>query len=289
MKYLLLSFLALAGFNIFIFGSMARAAPQDSLHQYFLDVGQGDSTLLVLPGQGDKTIKILIDAGNPRSILHSLYDVLPPTDRYIDVLLLTHAQQDHFGGFIDVIKNFKVGIFIWNGREGTASSWQTLRELMRDKDIREVILKEGDRLTYKESVIEFLAPNAQLLASKEINDSALVAKLYSENSKTLFTADIGYKGLNPEKYLINNHDIDADILKVGHHGSRFSTSEQFLSAVSPFISVIGVGESNRYGHPTKEVIGRLGNISSSIYRTDKDKTVHLRIKDGLIEVLKSPD
>lgn len=290
MKFLLSTFLALIGFNIFVWNSVLSAAPAaDRLNLYFLDVGQGDSALIKLPGEDGRSVKIMIDGGSGKQTLSSLYNALPATERYVDLLILTHPQLDHFGGFIDVLKRFEVGAFIHNGREGTSAGWKELKRLLKDKHIKTVVLKEGDIINYQNSNLKFLSPNDKFLKSKELNDTPLVAVLESEGSKTLFTADIGFKDMNVEEYLIKKYsnEINADILKIAHHGSKFSSSSQFIRAVSPEVSIVSAGERNRYGHPTKEALSRVASIDDSLYRTDEDGTVHLRVKDGIIEVLKA--
>lgn len=286
MKYLLLTFSALIGFNIFIWSSIyGTLGLADKTHLYFLDVGQGDSALIKLAGD-KRAVKIMVDGGPGKATLASLYEALPPTDKYIDLLIATHPQLDHFGGFIDVLERFEVGAFIENGLDGTASGWRELEELLEKKNIKRIVLKAGDTIRYENSLIRILAPAGKLLKSRQLNDTPLVMLLESEGSKTLFTADIGFKDMNVEGYLMKNYssEIDADILKVGHHGSKYSSSEKFIRAVSPEISIVSAGDKNRYGHPTKEALSRIGNIDESIYRTDKNGTIHLVIDEGIIEV-----
>ena len=286
MKYLSLIFLVLIGFNLFVFSSIYEAKHRnDKLDIYFLDVGQGDGALIKLPGGA----KVMMDGGPGKQTLVSLYNALPATDRYIDLLILSHPQLDHFGGFIDILKRFKVGAFIYTGRDGASAAWQTLKDILKEQNIKTIVLKEGDSIMQGESIIKFLSPNSQFLSSKELNNTTLVAVLESEGSKTLFTADIGYKDMNAEGYLIKNHseEIDADILKIAHHGSKYSSSEQFIRVVSPKVSVVSAGEKNRYGHPTKEAIAVVSAADSSLYRTDTDGTIHVNIDGGLIKIYKN--
>lgn len=286
MKSLLLICLALVGFNILAYNAIfAIARNASSLNLYFLDVGQGDSALIKLPGGA----KMMVDGGPGKQTLASLYSSLSTTDRYIDLLILSHPQLDHFGGFIDILGRFKVGAFIYNGRDGTAAAWPALMEILKEQKIKTIILKEGDSIDYNGSHLKFLSPNSQFIKSKELNDTVLVARLDSEKSSTLFTGDIGFKKPDAESYLIKNYleDIDVDILKVAHHGSKTSSSDAFLKAVSPRVSVISVGVRNTYGHPTKEAMNRILAIGSSSYRTDQDGTMHVSVKDGVVDVYKA--
>ncbi len=276
MKYLSSIYLVLIIFNVFVWYWALQGREDQTLNLYFLNVGQGDGSLVMLPGK----VKILIDGGPGKEILNPLSKVLSPTDRYIDLVLLSHPQLDHFSGLIPVLERYRVGAFIYNGREGTASAWKDLVRVLAEKKIKTVVLKEGSRIKYEDNDIQFLSPSNNFLGSKELNDATLVAELTSESSKTLFTADIGFK---VENYLTNNYETDIDILKVAHHGSKYSSGLSFLNKATPKISVIQVGRNN-YGHPTKEALGRLSSVGSSIYRNDLNGTVHLRVKDGLISV-----
>ena len=284
MKFLLSICLVLIGFNIFVYNAIsayANSAPY--LDLYFLDVGQGDSELAILPGPDGEKIKVLIDGGPGRATLGALSKVIPATDRYIDLIILSHDSLDHFGGLIDILGRYKVGALLWTGRSGTANAWADFERAVKESEVRTIILKEGDNITYKDSRFDVLMPNKAFLNSKEPNDAMLVLRLESEGSRTLFTGDIGYKTMNPEKYLVDEYDIDIDILKVGHHGSKYSSSAEFMAEASPRVSIVEVGK-NSYGHPTKEAMARVADIGSSIYRTDLDGTVHIRLKDGIINV-----
>ena len=275
MKSLSLIFLVLIGFNIFVWYHVLVGG-QDDLDLYFLDVGQGDSSLVVLP----EGAKVLIDGGPDKSVLFPLSEALPKTDRYIDLVVLSHAQLDHFGGLYDVIERYKIGAFVTTGREGESEAWNDFLKLLEKKNIQVVLLGAGDSIAYKENRFSVMSPNKDFLNNEEINESSLVLLLESENSKSLFTGDIGFE---TENFLIDTYDMDIDVLKVPHHGSRFSSGINFLREATPAVSVIGVG-NNRFGHPTEAALSRLAAIGSSIYRTDKDGTVHLEINNGIIGV-----
>lgn len=275
MKYSLLIFLVLIGFNVFVWQSVA-GGERNGLDIYFLNVGQGDSQFIKLPDGVD----ILIDGGPNKSVLFELAKVIPKTDKYIDLVILTHPQLDHFGGLYDVINRYKIGAFVFSGRDGEGEAWNEFREMLGAKGVNIVEVGAGDLIRYKEDSLLILSPNDEFFVKEEINESSLVALLASENSKTLFTGDIGFE---TENYLVEKYDLDVDVLKVPHHGSRFSSGIKFLEEVTPRVSVIGVGDNN-YGHPTEAALTRLKTIGSSIYRTDKNGTVRVEIKDGILTV-----
>ena len=273
MKYSSLIFLVLIGFNLFVW-YYVLTGEQDDLDIYFLDVGQGDSELVILPGD----VRVLIDGGPDKSVLFELSQILPKTDRYIDLVVMTHAQLDHFGGLYDVVDRYKVGAFISTGREGESEAWKEFEELLQEKKIPVILLGAGDGIRYKDSNFIVLSPDQALLNNQEINESSLVVELFSEGAKSLFTGDVGFE---TENFLADTYDIDTDILKVPHHGSRFSSGLNFLMEATPAVSIIEVGK-NSFGHPTEAALSRLRSAGSSIYRTDEDGTVHLEINDGVV-------
>jgi len=247
---------------------------------YFLDVGQGDSELVLLPGG----VKVLIDGGPPNSrILGNLEKILLPTDRYIDLVMMSHPQLDHFGGLIDVFKRYRVGAFLANGRKGEAQAFADLEKIIEENDVKTVVLAKNDAIRYENNYFKIISPDKSTLQAKELNDTALVAELTSNNSKTLFTGDIGVK---IEEELLEVFNSPIDILKVAHHGSKYSSFGGFLKILNPKVAVIEVGK-NSYGHPTAEVLKRLEGVGSKIFRTDLDGIIELIVDGQTIKVLKN--
>ena len=273
-------FVVLVILDVFVFWQIKRlSAAEDDLKIYFLDVGQGDSALVILPGGA----KVLIDGGPPNGkFLENLSKILPPTERYIDLVMLSHAQLDHFGGLIEVLKRYRVGAFLDNGRPGEIKVYSDLAGAIKENSIQHIVLGAEDKIHYQNSHINILSPDVEFLKSKELNDTAIVAELLSNNAKILFTGDIGF---DVEQALVKNYSLSADILKVAHHGSKYSSSASFLDAVRPKIAAIGVGK-NSYGHPTKETLSRLASIGGKIYRTDKDGTIEILIGGGRARIFK---
>lgn len=277
---LILSFLAI--FDFLIWGLIVFWPINENLEVYFLDVGQGDSQLVVLPGN----VKILIDGGPDNRVLNELASVLRPTDRYIDLVVLSHPQADHFAGLIDVLKRYSVGAFISNGQNGKANSFNDLENVIRKNGVKAVILAEKDKINYRDNYLDILSPSKDLLSSAEPNDAGLVMRLASNGARTLFTADIGK---NIEKELVQKYgrELDVDVLKVGHHGSKFSSSEEFLAALTPKVAVVEVGRKNQYRHPTEEALGRLAAAGAKIFRTDKNGTIKLTADGNEIKMFSS--
>jgi competence protein ComEC len=279
MRFWSLSFLVLIGFNFFVWHQIFSASAPKTVF-YFLDVGQGDSELIDFAGK----VQLLVDGGPDKKALFELANALPAGDRYLDLVAITHPQKDHFGGLYEILGRYRVGAILLSGREGQGSAWEALKNLIEQKKIPVVFLGAGDRIQYRQHRVMVLAPDGELLQDKEINNSSLVFKIESQGVKALLTGDIAAKA---ENYLVDKADINVDLLKVPHHGSKTSSSPRFVSAVSPAVSVIGVGEKNIYGHPHNLVLQRLEAAGSRIYRTDRQGTIKITAQDGIMEIFPS--
>ncbi|MFA5386160.1 MAG: MBL fold metallo-hydrolase [Candidatus Paceibacterota bacterium] len=269
----------LAVFDAFVWWQIIFNAPQkDKSDIYFLNVGQGDGELAVLDGN----IKVLIDGGPNNSVPGELDKGLRSTDRYIDLVVLSHPQTDHFMGLVDVFKRYNVGAFIFSGRETENASFKELENIIKRRNVQVVILEEGDRIKHLQEEFVVLAPDKNSLESSNVNDTTLVLQLISQKLKILFTGDA--EG-NIEKDLVAKYgnNLRSDILKVAHHGSKYSSSDDFLRIIDPKISVIEVGK-NSYGHPTPETLSRLANVGSQIFTTLQNGTVRVTLKDGKVYV-----
>ncbi len=245
-----------------------------NLELYFLSVGQGDSQLINFPGG----VQILVDGGPDAKVLNELARAMPEMDRRIELVIATHPELDHFGGLIDVLENYEVGVVITNGRQGTAKAYLDFEKVIAEKQIPVTRLFAGDKITYESAELEILWPTVAAARGKKTNESGIVFMLKNGGLRALYTADIGFE---TEEALRRKYDLDADILKVGHHGSKYSSDKKFLEEVSPAISVIGVGK-NSYGHPTGAALGRLADVRSQIFRTDNFGTIKLVFADSFL-------
>lgn len=270
--------ISLVVLDAFIWFHVFAGGPNKNTEIYALDVGQGDSELVILPGN----VKVLIDGGPNNKVLDHLSLIFSATDRYIDLVILSHPETDHFTGLIDIFKRYKVGAFISSGRIGKAKSFNDLTRAVDKNGALSAVLAEGDKIKYAENNLNILSPSENLLQSKETNDSTLVVKLDSRNVKALFTGDIDSK---IEEELAKKYDLDVDILKVAHHGSKFSASQKFMEATTPKIALIEVGKNN-YGHPTSQALNALASVGAQIFRTDNDGIVKLIAGDSKIDIFK---
>jgi len=231
----------------------------------FLDVGQGDAIFIQSPTGN----QFLIDSGNGINILTKLSEVLPFFDRSIDAVLATHPDQDHIGGFPDVLKFYKVQKYFQNGAEyNTATAKEVLKDIDTEK-IENITLCRGEILDIGGGAyMEILWPLTcdKNKKSSDTNSDSIVAKLVYGGNSILLTGDAPQK---TEKSLIilDSFSLKSDILKVGHHGSKNSSSEDFLRAVSSTDAVISVGLKNSYGHPSIEIVDGLKNLGERISET----------------------
>jgi beta-lactamase superfamily II metal-dependent hydrolase len=258
-----------------IFNSAAKTA-----EAYFLNVGQGDSELVVF----QNGVKMLVDAGPDSKAEKEIEKKFSSSNRYIDLAVITHPQMDHFGGLLEVLKYYKVGAIIFNGRQSDLSVWRDLMAQIKQNNISLVALSAGDGIKYLDNEVKILSPNADFIQSAELNDTALVASVRTHNWRLILTSDIG---ANNEYYLIKNYPADklkSDILKIAHHGSKYSLSEAFYKIVNPKVAVIEVG-INTYGHPSKEVLDSLKSLNIPTYNTLLNGTIKIFTGGGGLRLL----
>lgn len=247
---------------------------------YFLDVGQGDAILVVSP----ENIKILTDAGFNSRVRQNLEKILSPASRYLDLAVISHPQLDHFGGFRELLRSYEFGAFLWNGREAegeAAAEWQELKTEIQKRGIPLIAVGGGDKIKIGEWQGKIISPDAELVRSGELNDTALVEFWQTPTFNFLLTGDIGAE---VEKYLLPKQRQKVDILKVAHHGSKYSSTAEFLNLIQPRLAVISVGRSNRYGHPAPETLKRLRERGATIFRTDENGTVSIIAENNKLRV-----
>jgi len=239
-----------------------------NLEIYYFDVGQADSIFIK---NNDYTM--LIDAGNNEDGNH-LVNYLKNDIKLsnIDVVIGTHPHEDHIGGLDDVINGFDVGKIYLPDAISTSKTFEDLIDSIEKKSYK-------INVPIEDEVFELGDMNFKVLYSgsdeSDLNNTSIVLKMNFGNTSYLFTGDATSK---TEKKLLDK-DIKADVLKVGHHGSSYSTSDTFLNKVNPKYAVIQVGDNNSYNHPTKETLDKLNKNGIKIYRTDIDGTIKL-VSDG---------
>lgn len=246
------------------------SAPQSDLLVAFLDVGQGDAIYIKSPAGND----MLIDGGKENArVLSALSEVMPATDRRIDVVLATHADADHIGGLPEVLRRFSVGAVVLSGNESETGIWNEFENVAIDEPDGEIVYaRKGTIVDLGGGVtFEVLFPDRDPTLF-ETNLSSIVGILRYGSTTALLTGD------SPdeiEKYLIDREGtkLDVDILKLGHHGSDTSSSEGFISVTTPMYAIVSAGRGNPYGHPTREVTERVFDAGGCLLRTDESGTI----------------
>lgn len=249
-------------------------ASEDELVAHFIDVGQGDANFIELPN-GDT---MLIDAGESyeSDTVIDYIENLGYTD--IDYVIGTHPHTDHIGGLADVINTFNVTSIYMPKAVSTSKTYENLLETIKDKGLSIHTGKAGVEVLSEDNLsIEMLAPNAEKYSS--MNNYSIVLKITYGNISFLYTGDA--EALSEKEITA---DVEADVLKVGHHGSDTSSSDDFLARVNPSYAIISVGANNSYNHPSSSTIEKLEKYTNNIYRTDLNGSIIVK-SDGInIEV-----
>lgn len=253
---------------------------------YFLDVGQGDSTII----RTAKNKTIVIDGGEgEKSGFDYGKNVLFPFlinkgVRKIDFLIFSHFDSDHCGGLIYLLENIKVEKILIGKQFEKNENFEYIVNLANKKHIKIIELQAGNKINIeKNSSLEILWPSvAEKISENAINNNSLVCKFVYKNFSMLLTGDI--ESIAEEKLLgkyKNTNRLNANILKIAHHGSKTSSIQEFLNEVNPKIALIGVGRKNKFGHPNQEVLERLKEKGIQIYRTDQNGEIQIIVKNNL--------
>ncbi len=246
----------------------------------FFDVGQGDAIFIENAGN-----QILIDGGPSDRILSKLGRAMPFWDGSIDFLILTHPHADHVTGLMEVLKRYDVGMVLESGAEYGTPEYKEWHELIQKRKVPVAIARTGQKIAVGSGVtLDILSPLENYVGAslKNPHDANIVGRVTHGQNSILLMGDaersieqrLLFESLN-SKFII----LDSDVLKVGHHGSKTSSSAEFLAVVRPKIAVIQVGRKNRYGHPAQEVLDRLAAVGAKILRNDLEGDIRVE-SDG---------
>lgn len=263
--------------SVFAFSTSSVASQKDGLLKiYFFDVGQGDSILIISPNQN----QVLIDGGPDNKILSRLGEVMPFYDKDIDVVVASHPHADHIVGLMDVLERYEVKNIIEAKESYNSSEFGAWEEAVKNEDANNIEAIAGKVIDLGDGVtLTILHPFQSVVGDnpKNPHDDVVVAILKYGKLEVMLTGDMEAKV--ERRLILAGEDLDSDVLKIAHHGSKTSTSEEFLSAVSPEAAVIQVGVKNRYGHPSPEILNRLDNFGIKYYRNDIGGDIKL-VSDG---------
>ena len=238
-----------------------------NLEIYFFDVGQADSILLK-----NNSDTMLIDAGNNAdgdNLVNYIKNEIGLSD--IDVIVGTHPHEDHIGGLDDVINSFDIGKIYLPDAVSTSKTFEDVLDVLETKEYSVTIPIVDEVFELGNMKFKVIYTGSD---ESDLNNTSIVLKMIFGNTSYLFTGDATSK---TEKKILDK-DINVDVLKVGHHGSSYSSTDNFLDKVSPSYAIIQVGNNN-YGHPHQEILDKLTSRNIKVYRTDLDGTIKL-ISDG---------
>ena len=253
-----------------------------SLYVYYLDVGQGDSSLIITPHLKEVILidtggKLIFDTkleGDKSYVSEGTLSLLRSLGiNKIDYLILTHGDYDHMGDAIYLVNNIKINKVIFNCGEYNDLEKELMEVLEQEKISYYTCINELD---INKNKIYFL--NSDIYDNENDNSNVTYFNFYNNNF--LFMGDAG---IDKEKYILDNYNLEnIDFFKVGHHGSKTSSSKEFVNMINPKYSLVSVGRNNRYGHPNEEVLDILRD--SKIYRTDENGTIKLQIKNNKVNI-----
>lgn len=254
--------------------AFAGAGRPDELTVAFLEVGQGDAIFIETPDG----VQVLIDGGPDGTVLRALGEVVSVGDRTIDVVLGTHPDKDHVAGLVDVLDRFEVNHVIRTENANDTAVSEAFDLAVKEENVPVTMARAGQEWQLGASTsLTILSPGSNP-SEWESNASSIVALLRYGEVEFLLTGDAP-SGI--ESYLVERYGtaLDVEVLKLGHHGSRTSSSEEFLAAVSPQYAVVSAGKDNSYGHPHKEVVERVGAEGAMLVSTGEQGTLVFR-SDG---------
>ncbi|MER1985595.1 MAG: MBL fold metallo-hydrolase [Solibacillus sp.] len=250
-------------------------APGKEMLVHFIDVGQGDSILVQSPN--GKTM--LIDGGVKGAGKDVVAYLRGMGVSQLDYVVATHPDADHIGGLITVLNSISIKNFVDSGKVHTSQTFEEMLMLVNDKNIPYTVPEIGDTLPLDEALkIEVLAADEH---ASDNNEASIVLRIAYNDISFLLTGDAGISG---EKEMIARGDVQATILKAGHHGSNTSSSPSFIEAVHPQAAILSYGQDNKYGHPHVEVIESLQRVGSDIYGTAEVGTIIVKTDGTTFEV-----
>ena len=253
-------------FYVFLFQNHGRirGVSEGSLIIYFLDIGQGDATLIRTPNGDD----VIIDGGPNNTLIRKIGEYLPITDRDIEVMVLTHPDSDHLIGLLEVLNRYRVKKVILTGVDHNLAEYDYFRQKIKDDQIETVIINKPQTIDLGGGVAYEIFSPGENLENKTVestNNTSIAGKIVYQNSSALITGDLE----NEEDLLDKNFNLKSDIYHVGHHGSNNANDLDFILAVDPEYAIISVGADNRYGHPNYRTVKNLEKSGAEIFRTDQ--------------------
>lgn len=268
-------FLSLVIMGVLLIAGYFLCLEKQDFKVVFLDVGQGDASLLKLPNRK----VILIDGGPNNLVLKRLGENLPFYQRRLDLVILSHFHEDHIAGLIEIMERYRVIMLVYKEAESqtkdmaNAKLLSLLLQKAENNKTKIVVLKNIATLNYsRDCFLKLLNPLS--LKVKANDNNSLIAKLVCHNLTFLFSGD---NELAVEEALLkSNYDLSAQVFKASHHGSKTSNSLEFLRKINPKLIVISSGYDNKFNHPSQEVLKTIKDLGIKVKRTDEDSSIVIR-------------
>jgi competence protein ComEC len=277
----------LFGLNILAWIAVYELSQPRFLKVNFFDVGQGDAIFIETP----QSHQILIDGGPDETVLERLSGEMPFWDRTIDLVILTHPHSDHLKGLIDVLERYQVENILWTGVNYDSELYQEWQRMAEKEGAKIYIAQAGEKFISSEVILEILYPfdSFEGKEAENLDNTSINTKLIFGDKSFLFTGDASQEvelalvdkfqkrlESNTEALAeVREERISSNVLKIGHHGSRTATAQDFVEQVLPEIAVISVGKDNGYGHPHQEVLDTLEKYDITVLRTDRDGDIKI--------------
>lgn len=262
--------LTILGIILLLYLHLTSINTEKALKVIFLDVGQGNATLIITP----ENHHILIDAGPDNKVISKLAKYIPLYNRKIDLFILTHPDKDHIFGSISLLERYNVSYTLNAGNKENSPLWE--KYIKNHNETKFLTASPRQKIITPTAKIEILSPYLVNKEVKKSNNASLIIKLSYKDTKILITGDAEKES---EKWLIQTYKekLQSDILLAGHHGSKTSTTKEFIEAVNPKHTILSYGENNWYRHPHPTVINNLKDTSTKIHHT-KDGDIYFEIK-----------
>jgi beta-lactamase superfamily II metal-dependent hydrolase len=253
----------------------------DQLEVDFFDVGQGDAIFIKTPsGQ-----KVLIDGGSDSAVLKRLGENMAWYDNKIDLVILTHAHADHLYGLIEVLKRYRVKQIMASNVDYKSKDYQYFLDIAENKAIPIIWASSNQVLSLGENCnLETIYPVTadKIMNIKNLNNTSVVNRLDCEGEKIIFNADL--EKIGEEEILASGRNIQADVIKISHHGSPNGHDVNFIKKVDSKTAIISVGEGNKFNHPATTTLVDLKNLKINTWRTDLCGTIKIIGKSGIFQV-----
>lgn len=262
--------------------SLYAQKPDNKLHVSFLDVGQGDSVFIRSP----YGYNIVIDGGPNLNLTDSVESIMPAQEHSIDLLVLTHPHSDHLFGFMEMLERYKIKYVLLTGVDYKSSLYHYFKQQIADKGVKILLASDSHDIYFNDGLIlDIIYPSAPSLNLEpdNVNDDSVMLRLVYADTKILLSGDAEIE--EEKNVLLTSNDISTNVLKAGHHGSRTSSTVEYLEAAHPEYAVISAGVNNQYHHPHPETLQKYDARGITTFRTDLLGTIEMVFDErGLLNI-----